>query len=77
MKEIDEKIIVYSEGICYASVCADKECCIDEITEFLNLHCPSGIQTDWKLSDDDFLTGEKNGCPCNKDSDRLHYLFTC
>jgi len=76
--ENDRRIIPYSIGLCYASVCAEKNCTIEEITDFLNISHPTGIATDWELSKEDFVTGQKNGCDCENDSEeRVHYLFCC
>jgi hypothetical protein len=70
---------VYSTGVCRASVCADKNLSLKELTERLNVSHPTGIQSKWKLSKDPtFASGETNPCPCEQYPEtRLHYLFDC
>ena len=71
-------IDIYSSGLLYCSVCADKNQSIDDITTELNDINPTGISSKWKLSEDKtFASGESNPCQCEHDSNRMHYLFIC
>jgi hypothetical protein len=74
MKEIE----IISMGISSASVCADENLSIKEITEFLNGSYPTGISSKWRLSKDKvFRTGESMPCSCEENKGRKHYLFNC
>ena len=71
-------INVYSIGLCYASVCVDKNQSIEDVTTELNATHPTGISSNWKLSKNThFATGATNPCQCEQYPDRLHYLFSC
>jgi len=66
-------LIMYSQGICYASVCTVFE--RDQIAA----HCPpSGTSLGWQVSDEDFQDGTKNGSPCPiLPGTRRHWLMEC
>ena len=69
---------VYSIGLCSASVCAPNAMSVGEVTVWLNQHHPTGIGSQWGLSDDKrFATGHPHPNPCNTHSGRTHYLFHC
>ncbi len=67
----------YSVGICSASVCTSLS--VKEATEKLNLEHPTGIVSDWHLSEDEnFASGDTNPFPCKDDPEtHKHYLFNC
>ena len=69
-------VVVYRIGPIYASVCTKLD---DEATtSFLNEYEPSGISTDWAVSEDEhFHTGQTNPCECHDDPERRHVLFSC
>lgn len=72
----DEKapIFIYREGLCYISVCTEKESSPEEIEKFVN----RGNQGNyWKISKREFSSGETNPCVCNRDPNRIHYLLEC
>lgn len=72
------KIHVYSIGLCAASVCAPKEMPLDQITKQLNELHPTGMDNDWEKDPaPQFRQGGTNPCVCEKDPERMHYLFTC
>jgi hypothetical protein len=77
MEREKKRIDIYASGLCYSSVCADREMPLSEITEILNSENPTGINTRWELSDEDFRCGESNPCRCTEDDSRVHYLFSC
>lgn len=70
-------IHIYSIGLCYCSVCAEKDKSVEEITSELNYQRPTGIASNWQLSEDNFASGAANPCQCHDDPNRLHYLFEC
>jgi len=70
-------IDIYASGICYCSVCADREMSVLEITDILNHENPTGIERNWELSDEDFTSGEPNPSRCSGDDRKQHYLFSC
>lgn len=72
-----EEIDVYASGVCYCSVCVDREAAILEIAEILNREHPTGITSDWELANESFAGGEPNPCTCPEDDGKRHYLFRC
>lgn len=66
----------YSVGICYASVCTDLP--LNEATNRLNAEHMTGIQSQWKPSEDEtWANGSPQPCECEDDPTRKHYLFDC
>jgi len=71
-----ETPIVYSHGLCYASVCAPADMSIELIERSANLQVPTGVGP-WKLVDESFTTGETNPHDCERGPAHLHYLLAC
>lgn len=72
------QVQIYSDGLVYCSVCAPKDMPIEEVTTEVNRQQPTGIASQWRLSEDKtFRGGEPNPCPCEADDTRIHYLFDC
>lgn len=71
------KVVVYSSGICMASVCAEKGMTPQQVEDEVNIVNPTGISSRWRISDDAFREGADNPHPCDKEPDRLHYLLSC
>jgi len=66
----------YSIGMVAASVCSSLS--IEETTSRLNTEHPTGINSQWRLSKDNFLGGESNPCICpDYPTTHKHYLFEC
>ena len=65
---------VYSQGLCFCSVCAPADMAADAVVSEVNEKSPSGTDLGWQLSDEDFRTGEKNGfkAECGR-----HWLLEC
>ena len=74
---MDKNINVYSNGLCYCSVCAHKKYSIEEITKEVNIINFTGIKSKWKHSKLNFITGEKNPHQCERHKNKKHYLFVC
>lgn len=74
-----EKIHVYAGGtLDVLSVCAPKEMPRERLVAAVNAGHPTGIESQWTVSEEDFRGGEPNPCPCNDEpDDRLHYLMHC
>jgi len=74
-----EKIFVYSIGPCNMSVCARNEATIEEITKFVNLKHPTGLDHGRTLSKKKkFSDGTEMPCRCDTHRNtRKHYLFQC
>ena len=77
-----EEFVAYSVGICAASVCTSLS--IEEATERLNREKPTGIESQWTKSEDEYFNGvdkegqkAKNGCDCPDYPGNKHYLFNC
>jgi len=71
-------INIYANGLCHCSVCAPADMQPSEVEIAVNNRNPTGIRSQWKISDEDFKTGEKNGfeCECNGMPTR-HWLMVC
>lgn len=70
------EFIVYSNGICAASVCTSLS--VKEATRRINLVNPTGISSRWKPSKESFRTGESNPCQCEEyPKTHRHILFVC
>lgn len=68
-------IEVYSEGICYMSVCSTLS--PEETVKQVQETRPSGTSHGWQLADETFRTGEPNGCACKDHKGRRHFLLCC
>lgn len=70
-----ERVLVYSRGLCFMSVCVVKDASAEEIEASVG---PSGTRRGWRMSEEKtFRTGEPNPCQCKDYRDRLHYLLEC
>lgn len=69
--------VVYTIGICSASVCSTLS--VEEITKRINEEHPTGIQSKWEPSDNkEFKDGQSNPCACEQyPSTHKHYLYVC
>lgn len=65
----------YSVGLCFASVCTSLT--PEAAAEKLNHQHPTGIDSQWELSDEDFSGGQINGCDCPDHKGNKHYLYVC
>jgi hypothetical protein len=67
----------YAVGITHASVCTSMP--LEEATEELNATHPTGIESQWSLSENThFASGKPNPCPCEDHPEtHKHYLFNC
>lgn len=72
-------VLIYSEGLCYCSVCAPTEMPIAEVEQAVNALRPTGIGSRWAKAEDEFFaTGEPNGgeVECSNGHTR-HWLLSC
>ena len=69
-----EFFAIYSEGLCFASVCSNLP---QAEVERRMYAWPTGVAQRWKLYEGGFRTGQTNPCQCNEHPDRKHYLFSC
>lgn len=68
-----EEFTVYSEGLCFASVCSTLS---QEETERRMAQRLCGTTNGWTLADGPFETGQPNLTPCNNNpTTHMHYLF--
>lgn len=71
-----EDFVIYSGGICFCSVCSRLS--LEETTKRVNNENPTGISSNWQLSERNFDSGETNPCACNDYPEtHKHYLFEC
>ena len=68
---------IYSVGLVACCVCVPKGSTKEQIEEFVNTTCPSGISSDWEIAEENFASGEKNPTGCNENPEREHYLLFC
>jgi len=66
---------VYLEGIVHASVCTTLDRAA--ATTRMNAEHGTGISSRWQITEDTFSDGTPNGCACNAEHGRRHWLFTC
>jgi len=75
----DNKVFeVYSLGLCYMSVCSSLQ--PNEIVRRANQEHPTGISSDWEISENKtFADGTTPmPCPCeNNPETHKHYLLEC
>lgn len=71
-----EDIVVYSAGVCFASVCAPISASLITVEAACNHQHPTGVGP-WTVSDEPFASGAPNPSPCESDASRLHYLMVC
>jgi hypothetical protein len=70
------EVIVYAEGIFYASVCAPSDMPGEQVAAEVQSERPAGTRNGWQVSDDEtFRTGEPMPCACDKDHRRKHWLL--
>lgn len=69
---------VYRIGLCFISVCAVSGLAGPEVARQATVLHPTGLDHGWKVSAEEFSTGEPNPSPCNKDGkNRRHWLLEC
>lgn len=69
---------IYSYGPICMSVCVAKTMSREDIELRANLESPTGIESPWRISEDEtFKGGESNPCQCEDDPERMHYLMGC
>lgn len=71
------EIEIYSYGLVSCSVCVPAGMDRELIERQVNKALPTGISTNWRISNEGFNTGEPNPAQCNDDSTKLHYLLNC
>lgn len=73
-----KRVEAYTVGLCYASVCAEGDLTGEEAASIYRHTDPSGTRLGWVLSEDpNFRTGQLNGCVCEEDPSRRHWLLEC
>ena len=69
---------IYASGLCHCSVCAPAHMTKEEVEIAVNNRHPTGIKSQWVVSNENFRTGEENGfhCECDGKPTR-HWLMVC
>jgi hypothetical protein len=76
LKEASKDFEPYSVGLVHASVCS--ELSPEETETRMNAEHPTGIASDWTISEETFSDGTPNPAPCNlKPDTHKHYLMVC
>jgi hypothetical protein len=72
------KIEIYQVGLLYLSVCAPEGMKRDEVEKQTNKSHPFGTVQGWKIDEDNFVDGTKNGAKisCCRGNTR-HWLLSC
>lgn len=74
----DPSVVFYAVGICHASACCDSAVSVDDVLDAANRRWPTGLDHGWMISTDEtFLSGEPNPCPCEQTPGRVHRLLEC
>ncbi len=73
MSDID----VYAIGLCYASVCADKQMTKVMVEDYMNVLEPAGTSLSWTIAEEPFNDGSPNPNQCETDSNKQHWLLDC
>ena len=73
----DDELYFIGAGIVATSVCVPAAWEAQQIEAATNCKSPTGIDSRWSIADDDFATGQKNGCDCNQVAGRRHWLLVC
>lgn len=71
------KIDIYSKGLIHCSICAPKKTTKKDIEYAVNFMNPTGVDSQWHVSRSNFISGELNPSPCERDKGRVHYLMLC
>lgn len=73
---METETIVYAVGLCFASACTNDS--IEGATATVNRLQPTGLETPWSLSETNFVGGDSNIVPCNRNPEsHRHVLFSC
>lgn len=73
-----EKVIIYTYGPVSLSCCCDKTMTREEVEEAVNRLHSTGIESAWRISEENFKHGESNPCPCQEHPvSRQHWLLKC
>ena len=71
-------VVIYTQGLVYASVCASKSLSRELVEEEVNRKSPIGEDFWWAISKGNFKGGEPNPCDCPKSPRyRRHWLLNC
>lgn len=72
------EVVAYNVGFVCISACAPADLTESEVEVAVNeRHGPTGLDHGWTIAEPTFAGGEPNGCPCNTDDARRHWLLTC
>lgn len=67
---------IYSNGLGFCSVCSSLT--QEETIRRVNVENTTGINSNWKILEEKFNSGEPSPCPCNLyPKTHKHYLFSC
>ncbi len=68
---------IYAIGICYASMCANKEMTKDMIEDRVTELHPTGLMHGWCIADEPFADSLPNPKQCENNEERQHWLLNC
>ena len=80
--EMATAVSIYSEGICFISVCAPADMPREVVERVVNLKQPTGIASKWRVSTskwrkDGVEVNDSMPRECEKDCTRRHWLMEC
>ena len=70
-------VTVYTEGLVNVSVCAPGDMPVHKVEAEVNRTHPTGIESRWSVTEPQFSGGQANGCVCDQDPSRRHWLLCC
>jgi hypothetical protein len=68
-------VIVYSEGVCFMSVCSSLSA--GDTEAWIRENHPSGTSHNWAIAKEGFRNGDPNGRACEDTAGRCHFLLEC
>lgn len=69
-------IDIYAKGMVHCSICTDMKN-VQAIEAAVNAQNPTGIASQWKVSEEKFADGSDNPHQCEDDAANRHYLMVC
>jgi hypothetical protein len=74
----DNNVYTIAAGLVALALCAPKTMHRDLVEEFANTENPTGINSKWTISHEEFADGQPNGCDCDQEpATRQHWLLHC
>lgn len=76
----EDRIFTLHTGLVYRNVCAPSSWTRERVEADVNAQSPTGIRSEWVVSEAIEREGDYNGCSClacPDDPNRTHWLMNC